>query len=282
MSYPPPHRVNHHPPGYHPHYPPGYPLVSHVAAPSWDSDPRRVTPPHMAVPSGSIALDRTSPDVWHRRAEDVLGESPFVVRNVMSERVCVHRLVGPGYEPALGRMVVPVPRDSQLLGCVRPGGHMSIPVAAVNPGDRLLLTSLSGDILTDSYELRPNQRHLALGTVMYDPLPPSPAFRNLYAELSGMNVHNHFRFPIDLYGPEGTLLAQNITSRVYVDNVRWGFHVGDWVTVARTPSAFAPRGGRPHVLYRFQIVDPLEKEVHIGVINPEDPVGGAAASTVHP
>lgn len=263
-------------------HPPPLDASSHLPPPSWDSDPRRVTPPHMAVPSGSIALDRTSPDVWRRRADDVLGGAPFVVRNVMADRVCVHRLVGPGYDPALGRMVVPAPRGSQLLGCVAPGRRLAIPVTAVTPGDRLLLTSLSGDILTDSYELQPGQRHLALGTVMYDPLPPSPAFRNLYAELSGMNVYNHFRFPIDLYGPEGTLLAQNVTSRVYVDNVRWGFHVGDWVTVARTPPPSAPPGGRPNVLYRFQIVDPLEKEVHVGVINPEDPVGGAAATTVRP
>ena len=192
---------------------------------------------------------------WRSNSED-----PWILQNPLPFMVCVH------YAPQPGRGEPGSTIDDTTVGvltCIPGGKEVKVPGHHMRPNDIIYVSALpEHNTIMPPYRLNGAEKKIRLGTVAYDPLPPTPAFHNLYAELSGMNVYNHFSFPIDVYNDQGALLASDITSRVYIDNVRWGFHVGDTVTI----KAFGK------LLYTFTIVDPIQKEVHVGIINAYDQV----------
>lgn len=125
------------------------------------------------------------------------------------------------------------------------------------------------DLLLEKYVLDPKYKKVLVGTATYDIGGPGGNFHNLYADIAGVHIINHFPFPVNIYY-KGNLAAQvgkydGLTyqggswATVYFNNTGDGFRFGDVVSFWKYNGPF---------LYSVQFNDTHIQNIHIGVMAP--------------
>ena len=124
-------------------------------------------------------------------------------------------------------------------------------------------------VLLEKYVLDPKYKTVLVGTATYDIGGPRANFRNLYADIAGVNIINHFPFPVNVYY-KGNLAAQvgrydGLTyqgkswASLYFDNTGDGFKFMDILSFSKYDGPF---------LYSVQLNDTHLQNIHLGVMSP--------------
>ena len=124
-------------------------------------------------------------------------------------------------------------------------------------------------VLLEKYVLDPKYKKILVGTAVYDIGGPGQNFHNLYADIPGIHIINHFPFPVNIYY-KGNLAAQvekydGLTyqggswATVYFNNTGDGFRFMDVISFEKYNGPF---------LYSIQLIDTHIQNIHIGVMSP--------------
>ena len=125
-------------------------------------------------------------------------------------------------------------------------------------------------VLLEKYVLDPKYKTVLVGTATYDiGGPRSSNFHNLYADIAGVNIINHFPFPVNIHY-KGNLAAQvgkydGLTyqgkswATLYFNNTGAGFRFMDVISFSKYKGPF---------LYSVQLNDTHIQNIHIGVMSP--------------
>jgi len=124
-------------------------------------------------------------------------------------------------------------------------------------------------VLLEKYVLDPKYKKILVGTATYDIGGPGQNFHNLYADIPGVHIINHFPFPVNIHY-KGNLAAQvgkydGLTyqggswATVYFNNTGDGFRFGDVISFLKHNGPF---------LYSVQFNDTHIQNIHIGVMSP--------------
>ena len=124
-------------------------------------------------------------------------------------------------------------------------------------------------VLLEKYVLDPKYKTVLVGTATYDIGGPGENFHNLYADISGVHIINHFPFPVNIHY-KGNLAAQvgkydGLTyqggswATVYFNNTGAGFRFMDVISFSKYKGPF---------LYSVQLNDTHIQNIHIGVMSP--------------
>ena len=124
-------------------------------------------------------------------------------------------------------------------------------------------------VLLEKYVLDPKYKTVLVGTAIYDIGGPGENFHNLYADIGGVHIINHFPFPVNIHY-KGNLAAQvgkydGLTyqggswATVYFNNTGAGFRFMDVISFSKYKGPF---------LYSVQLNDTHIQNIHIGVMSP--------------
>lgn len=123
--------------------------------------------------------------------------------------------------------------------------------------------------LRDKYVLDPQYKRVRIGTAVYDIGGPGENFFNLYADIAGVHITNHFPFPINIYY-QGNLVAWadkydglqylgGSAAVIYFNNNGEGLNFLDILSFHQTDGPF---------LYKVKLNDTHIQNIHVGVIAP--------------
>lgn len=125
-------------------------------------------------------------------------------------------------------------------------------------------------VLLDKHVLDPKFKVLRMGSVVYDIGGPGENFHNLYADIPGVHVVNHFPFVVDVHY-KGNLAAKvapydglrylgGSAATIYFNNSGDGLNFLDVIEFYQQDGPF---------LYKVALNDTHVQNIHIGVVSPQ-------------
>lgn len=161
---------------------------------------------------------------------------------------------------------------------LRPHQTKVFPPKKFEDGDKLLVMYEGKEAehqIMPTHTFQSQWKRLRLGDVLYRSWDGGRQYFTSYADLSGLMLHNHLLFPLNVYfkgnligqmtGYDGMTYLGGSGASLYVDNDRDGFRLGDQLTFGYSFP------GNEETLFTVTLTDNHAYHVHIGKIGVGQP-----------
>ncbi|MDB4769378.1 hypothetical protein OAG24_00285 [bacterium] len=168
--------------------------------------------------------------------------------------------------------------STNFVGNIKAQSTLNFECNSFSDGDELVAFISSpkngGIMLTEPERLHANQKNIKIGGVVYRSTDGGQEYNNDYADISSVQIHNHFPFPLDLIfrgaivaqigGSDGMTYKGGSNAVLNFNNSWQGLNIGDKLTF-RISSATSFFTGKE--LYTVMINDDHTGQIHVGSIS---------------
>lgn len=166
--------------------------------------------------------------------------------------------------------------SSKFISNIKAQSTLNFNYDAFNEGDELL-TMVGDYMLMDPEILHSSQKNIKVGGAVYRSTDGGREYSNDYTDISSVQIHNHFPFPIELIfkgaivaqigGSDGLTYKGGSNSVLNFNNSWQGLNIGDKLTfkICSNYSSGLQIGGK--YLYTALINDNHVGEIHVGMIS---------------